>query len=379
MTTAIHVPLHCIRHTKIGGTEFAIYNLLRGMAAIDAPVTVTHGRDADLSPAFLAWMRGEPRITSRRAGGLPGPKGIRFAEECLFEWRRRDADWALYPNYFCPPPRPFARGLRATILHDIQYRVLPQYHSAERRAWLDFYLPRLFASADAVVLISRSELSLVEEHFGAAAAARCDVVPNAIDWDRFARPSGDEPAPEVARRIAHPYVLTVCHQFPHKNLATLLRAFVRVAARDPDIRLYMVGTASPANRAFVRANCPEEMLDRIEMLGFVDDADIGTYYRHARLFALPSLYEGFGMPAVEALGHGIPTLVGNLRALPEVTLGRAHYVEDPLDVGEWAERLEALLRSDERPTADTVALIRETYRPATVAAALIDVLEARSH
>lgn len=374
MTQTIHVPLYTIRHGQIGGTEFAVYNLLRGLAAAGPQVVLSYGRDADLSKDFLHWARSHDRMTLDRSGGLPGPKAVRFAEETLYQQRGRDGNWAIFPNYFCPPAIRRGNGRNCVILHDIQYKRYPQYHSAKRRAWLDFYLPRMFAAADAVVLISHSELALVREYFGDAIAERCSVVHNAIDFGRL---EGGTPG-NAGPAGAHRYILSVCHQFPHKNVTTLLDAFARVARRDPALHLYLVGSASEANRAFVSSALPEAVRDRVHLTGFVSDADLGQLYARAEIFVLPSLYEGFGMPAVEALGMGVPTLVSNAYALPEVTLGYAGLIDDPLDADAWAGKIEATIASGNRPTTEQVAHVRATYHPTTIAKTLLLAMESHA-
>lgn len=370
---AIHLPLYAIRHAKIGGTEWSIYNLVKGLLQAGARVSLTYGRDGDLSPEFTAWIAQTPAIQAYRRGGLPGPKNVRFLEETLFGLRGTDDEWVLFPNYFSPPRLGRSRRRRAVILHDIQYRVLPQYHSAKRRAWLDAYLPFMFRNVDRVSLVSRSEAALVREHFGEAAAAKCVVVPNAIDWTRF---EGDEsvlPA-HVRARLDGRYILAVCHPFPHKNVATLLRAFGRVAAEDAAVQLYLIGAASDRNREFIQLQLPAAHAARVHILGFVDDQALGAYYAHATLFAHPSVYEGFGMPAVEAMGFGLPTLVSRAYSLPEVTLDAADYVDDPLSEDEWHARLLAALARPTRLDPAIVAKIHGTYAPAAVGGLMIDAL-----
>lgn len=373
----IDIPLYAIRHGRIGGTEFAIYNLIRGLADAGARLAVDYGKDADLSPDFIEWARGHSGISLHRRGGLPGPKDVRFLEESWFANRRGSGRWALYPNYFCPPTLwSRRRRRRCVMLHDIQYKRYPEYHSPKRIAWLDHHLPRMFRAADAVILISHSELALVREYFGEEAAARCDVVHNAIDFDRLESGS-DTSGDALNAMLDRPYILSVCHQFPHKNVGTLLRAFAIVAERMPDVQLYMVGSASEANQAFIRAALPAHLHDRVRVTGFVSDADLGRFYARARLFVLPSLYEGFGMPAVEALGLGVPTLVSNAYALPEVTMGHARLVNALHDPESWASSIRTMLESGERPAPDVVAHVRSTYAPRAKAEALLTALRAR--
>ncbi|MDH2357122.1 glycosyltransferase family 1 protein [Bradyrhizobium sp. SSUT112] len=375
MVGSLTIPLFAIRHKQIGGTEFAIYNLIRGLAQTSVQTEVFYDREQHLSPEFGAWLKGNSQIASVPSLEIPGPKNIRFLQETLFEWGRRKSGWVLYPNYFVPPRRPFSTHQASVILHDIQYKVLPNYHSAARKAWLDTYLPWLLNRADSIVLISQSEKHYVEQFFGVKPAEKCDVVYNAIDWDRFA---GYESAPSnrLTELLSRPYLLTVCHQFPHKNLQTLLTAFDQLAGRHPDLQLYMVGTDSASNREFVATKLSATR-ERVRLLGFLSDQDLGLLYRNAKLFVLPSLYEGFGMPAVEALGLGTPILVSGTTALPEVTLGLGSYVENPKDVDAWIWQIDSMISANDRPTPATVQKLRNTYSPLSIAQSLLSVLRKR--
>lgn len=370
----IHIPLYAIRHGKIGGTEFAIYNLIRGLAEATSNTKLYYGSKSDLSGEFLKWGNLSKNISFVECGNIPGPKGVRFLQESVFEIRRSDRQWAIYPNYFCPIS--FRKTKRCVILHDIQYKRYPEYHSKKRRQWLDLYLPKMLRYAESIILISESELSLVREYFGDDVAARCDVVHNAIDFCRF-NDSDLLASPEVRRHTKHRYILSVCHNFPHKNVRTIIDAFIRLAKSDQDLHLYLVGATSTRNRELVVADVPDYIRKRIHLTGFITDADLGVYYANARMFVLPSLYEGFGMPAVEALGLGVPTLVSNAYALPEVTMGYAGLIDDPLDVTTWTAAMEAMLASDIRPSADQILHIRASYHPTTIANRLLSVLARR--
>jgi glycosyltransferase involved in cell wall biosynthesis len=377
MPDSIEVPLFAVRHKQIGGTELAIYNLVTGLATSTAELRIIYDRDEHLSAEFRAWLSHNPNLNRTVGLRIPGPKNIRFFQETLFEWCRRNSQWVLYPNYFVPPRRPFSRQLSAVILHDIQYKVLPAYHSASRKAWLDFYLPWMFQRADAVILISQSEKRYVEEFFGSKAAEKCDVVYNAIDWDRFDRHFENPPNSHITELLSRPYLLSVCHQFPHKNLQTILQAFEQLARRHSDILLYMVGVDSASNREFIATQLSDEAQGRVKLLGFLSDQDLGSLYREAKLFVLPSLYEGFGMPAVEALGMGTPILVSGTTALPEVTLGLGNYVENPKDVHAWVTQIDAQLSANNRPTPEVMEKTRRAYSPTSIAQSLISVLRNR--
>jgi glycosyltransferase involved in cell wall biosynthesis len=103
--------------------------------------------------------------------------------------------------------------------------------------------------------------------------------------------------------------------------------------------------------------------------GFIPDAQLGGLYRGASVFVLPSLFEGFGMPAVESMALGAPTLVSGLPVLREVTLGRARYIENPVDPHEMAERIGDILKEGDaaRPSGELRCEIRQRFAPETIA------------
>jgi glycosyltransferase involved in cell wall biosynthesis len=111
--------------------------------------------------------------------------------------------------------------------------------------------------------------------------------------------------------------------------------------------------------------------ERVQLTGFVDDHALAQWYTHAEIFVFPSLFEGFGMPPVEALSFGLPTLVARATALPETTMGLAQFVENPLDAREWAARVVDILRSPAayRPAATDVLRLRAEYDPVRIGGA----------
>jgi glycosyltransferase involved in cell wall biosynthesis len=105
---------------------------------------------------------------------------------------------------------------------------------------------------------------------------------------------------------------------PHKGLDVLLDAFTRLAADDPDLELTLAGSDDIASRC-----AGHEYGDRIRTPGFVSDEELREIYRAATVFCMPSRYEGFGLPALEAMAAGVPVVVSDAGALPEVTGGAA--------------------------------------------------------
>ena len=188
----------------------------------------------------------------------------------------------------------------------------------------------------------------------------------------------DQPRPRD-----RPYILSVAAQYPHKNLETLIRAFAIVARGNADIQLVLCGQSYnglhgvTGTRTGVAPLIDELGLkDRVELTGFVDDAMLARWYQHAELFAFPSIFEGFGLPPVEAIGFGLPTLTTAETAIPEITMGNAVTVSAPLDPEEWADKIVTILSDPDRyrPGGTAIMKLKAFYDPARIAAGYVAAL-----
>jgi glycosyltransferase involved in cell wall biosynthesis len=351
-----------------------LYNLLIGIAAQHARATVLCGSRQNLAKDFLTLLDENQRLQLLEAGGV----GSRFVAEqraCLQSGLSADA--ILFPNYYVPPVLPRRLGRVGVVIHDFQYRHFPQYFSARKRAWLRVSQAAAMRLADRVIVISNFVRDDALRLYGDRFSDKIVVIPNALSWARFAAGIGG------ARPCASRYVLAVAAQYPHKNLETLIRAFALVARADADIQLVLCGQSYTAlSGVMARRVDLSELIEtlglahRIRLTGFIDDDALAQWYGHAEMFVFPSLFEGFGMPPVEALSFGLPTLVSNATAMPETTMGLAHLVDNPHDPGEWAAHILSILRAPEdyRPNPDDVLKLRARYDPVRIGAAYLQAL-----
>jgi glycosyltransferase involved in cell wall biosynthesis len=365
---------HFVQTGRVGGAEQMLYNLLRGLIANVVDTTLICGDERNISPAFLAEIATAQSLRILTAGG----NSARFIAEQLACLRTDiSADAVLFPNYYVPPITPRRLGRVGVVIHDFQYRHFPQYFSRKKRAWLHLSQSLTMRLADRVIVISDFVRRDAIRWFGERIADRIVVIPNALSWDRF------ETGPDRPRPLLRPYILSVAAQYPHKNLATLLRAFAIVARKDRDVQLVLCGQLYAQLHGVGGAGGDISGLigelglsDRVMQTGFVDDPTLADWYRHAEFFVFPSLFEGFGMPPVEALGLGLTVLTTRATAIPEVTMGLAQMVEDPLSVEEWADKLIALLAKPSawRPSPSDVARLRDVYRPERIARSYLAAL-----
>lgn len=349
------LPLFAVR-TPMGGTESSIYNFTRALVSAGADLKIAMSRDEYLSPEFIAWLKRAP-LSVVRYPSWGAHHQFRFIEESWFALLDRSSH-VLYPNYFIPPFRP-RQAFSGAIILDIQCKTFPEYFGKRRLQWLQMQHQRMIKLADRIMFISEFERQQMFKYYGTAYADRTDVIHVPIDWSRY----DGEASPKVRELAKKRFIFAVAHPYPHKNMDTLIAAFGIVASKDKDLALVLSGKPAPTIQAAADKLQPDAR-SRVHFTGFVSDADLGALYRSANVFATPSRYEGFGMPAIEALGFERPVLVSDAGSLREVTLDRANYLPPYATPEEWAEALGALI--DKPGDAALARKVRDLYAPKAI-------------
>lgn len=238
----------------------------------------------------------------------------------------------------------YCRAKHVVTMHDFATLDHPEWTSKSFNTLYRFLLPRLAKRADAIIAISEYTKSRILYHTGID-ESKISVIKNGVD-DRFFIKTGSDFKSQIMPKYKIPserYILSVSSIEPRKNIGSLLRAWEKIQHQvDDDICLVLVGRQNP--KIFSDAglkNIPE----RVCFTGFVDDEDLATLYQNALLFSYVSLYEGFGLPPLEAMAAGIPVLTSNTTSIPEV-VGDKAIIVNPLSVSEIAENLLVLLGSD---------------------------------
>ena len=251
---------------------------------------------------------------------------------------------ALYHStYYLMPYRPPAPTV--VTLHDFIPYLFPQYYSRARRAAIHAATNLAIRRADAIIAISQTTRSDLCRILGVK-PERVRVTPLAAD--PFFAPASPEEILDLRRRYQLPeqYVLYVGSNKPHKNLVSLIEAFA-LLAREPargDLRLLIVGTWDPRYPE-ARARVSELGLEsRVRLASGASDELLRAHYVAASVFVMPSMYEGYGSPLMEAMASGAPSVCGP--ALAE-TAGDAATIVEVNDADEVARTLARILDSPE--------------------------------
>jgi glycosyltransferase involved in cell wall biosynthesis len=272
-------------------------------------------------------------------------------------------DVLFAPNFVPPPTR--SRRVVLTV-HDLAFKRFPETAPLATRRWLSRLDASLSRASQVIVVSEQTRRDLLESSPRAARLTdRLTVVPLGVDTAFFRPPDADD-VERVRRRcsIEGPFLLSLGGIEPRKNLPALIRAY---ASLPDDVRptLVIAGPVAPWNPEgwdLVRPSLealPASVRDRVVVTGYVSEQEKVALLGGAEALVYPSLYEGFGLPILEAMACDTPVLTSNVSALPD-TAGGAALLVDPNDTEDIAAGMERLL---------TDAPLREQLRAAGTARA----------
>jgi len=302
-----------------------IRNLLRELGRLDhTNEYVLLSRQADLTvaeqlgPNFRSVLEPSPNYSIREQFHVP--------------WllHRLKPDVYHAPHYVLPPA---VRCRKVVTIHDCIHLMFPQY--LPNRAAYAYAKASMWNAAkrsDRILTVSEASKRDIL-HFFNVPPEKVDVVYNAID-ERFWNAPAEEDIARVRERyqLDHGFVLYVGNIKPHKNLVRLIEAFAELRKKSgfDDMKLLIIGDEISKLPALRRAVHSHKLHKHVRFLGYLSDDTLAALYRLAAVFVFPSLYEGFGLPPLEAMASGTPVVTSNVSSLPEVA-GDAAVLVDPYD------------------------------------------------
>lgn len=309
-----------------------IRNLVTELAALDRDTAyVLLTRRDDLGSAAAAGPNFAARVETCRPYSIAEQWRIPQAVAQV------SADLLHEPHYVLPV---LTRCKTVVTIHDCIHLRFPQYLPGRTAAVYAHTMIRLAArKANRILTVSDASKKDIL-HYTGVAEDKVVVIQNGLDA-RFATAPTEEEIDRVQQRfqLTHPFVLYVGNIKPHKNIERLIAAFASMRDDGPaDLKLVVVGDETSRHPGLRQAVHRHRLDKHVRFFGFQPAATLVVFYRLARAFVFPSLYEGFGLPPLEAMANGAPVVTSNVSSMPEVT-GDAAVLVDPYDVASIADGL----------------------------------------
>lgn len=319
---------------KTGDRTYTL-GLLRGLAQIEAEWRSEFAFDILLDAPDTQGLL--PSGAGFETHVIPAKNSRLWTLFALPKWAWRARPSLIHTQYLAPGPLPCPF---VCAIHDVVWRALPHTFPPKDRAIMNLLMPLSARLSRRVLTISKSSKRGIMRYLRVP-DSKIEITPCAVDA-RFFEAVSDAQIAALRQKYAlgdAPYVLSVGVLQPRKNVPRLIAAFDILRRKHEDFPFQLVVTGKPgwgADADLARKN------PQIRFTGYVRDEELPILYAGATVFAYPSLYEGFGLPVVEAMAANCPVLTSNRSSLPEVA-GQAALLVDPYRVEEVARGLETLL------------------------------------
>jgi glycosyltransferase involved in cell wall biosynthesis len=226
---------------------------------------------------------------------------------------------------FCNTAPLFVKNQIITV-HDLSFKIHPEWFSKQFSTFYNFMIPAICANAKAIITVSNSSKKELHDILGIS-NDKISVVYNAVA--SIFEDKQDEK--DINSPIDGDYVLTVSSHHPRKNYKRLIEAFKLI--NNKNLKLCIVGNV---NKHF--SDVDIEVDENVIFVQNLDDLELKNYYRHASLFVFPSVYEGFGIPIIEAMQFNVPVCVSDIPVFHEICGDNAAYF-DPFSVNDIKNKI----------------------------------------
>lgn len=313
--------------TQSAGIHYYTHHLVKELAELDNEFEL-----------FLFRKNEEPKYTGAHQITIPSRSWnilfrlYRTAFEIPRYTKNNNLDVIVEPAHFGPLRTP--KGVfSVTVIHDITPLLFPQWHPFVSALLQRMFLPKILENTDLIITNSHCTKSDLLNHLnipeGKIEVAHLGISDEFVPTNR----------PDVLAKygIYKDYILCQGTIEPRKNLIALIKAYDRLRQSNEDIKdqLILAGGVGWKNKRMLKIREQSEYKDDIIFLGYVDREDMPALYTGAQLFAFPSLYEGFGLPLLEAMACGVPIAASERGSIPEIGSSYPKYF-DPENIDEMS-------------------------------------------
>lgn len=262
-----------------------------------------------------------------------------------------DRDVTLFFNFIIPPG---VKGKRIAVVHDMAYKAYPETVNKKTLKWLQLTLKKSCRRADAIITVSEFSKQEIVKYLGVP-KEKIIVMANGVDLDIFHPDYGKEEVTALKEifQIQGEYFLYLGTLEPRKNIERLVRAYAQMLEewsregilREPP-KLVLAGGKGWLYDSIFETVREFGLDSQVVFTGYVEESQVPVLMKGARAFVFPSLYEGFGMPPLEAMACGTPVLTSTAASLPEV-VGETGILVDPESIEDICHGLKRLAKDDE--------------------------------
>jgi glycosyltransferase involved in cell wall biosynthesis len=300
-----------------GGTGVYTHSLLSAIATASSPhrFTVFVDGNYEYSHDFIC-----PHIAIQKIYFNNGIHRVLWEQTAFVQRLNRLNPDLLFCPFFIKPV--FYGGKTVITLHDLYHRLIPQAIRWDKRLYRRFFIDASMRQSRHIIAISELTKRDAMSEYGVNEGF-ISVVYNGID-DLFRRALDAATRQAVLKKLAIPFdkfLLSVSAQHRNKNFGQLLEAVWKLKQQGKFFPLVIAGNKGDDSEHLSRLVAAYQLGELVKFVGFVGNDDLPALYQSASVFILPSLYEGFGLPLVEAMASGIPVIYANRGALPETANG----------------------------------------------------------
>lgn len=331
-----------VRHKIVGGTESFVNNLISGFIDTDERFTMNIIASRDNANLF------ERYVFDSRIKLLIAPVNSASVYERIIWQNFSMSKFLLKHNIllclepvYCKPILASNKIKFVTVIHDLEALHFPEYHSFFANLWLRIGWRSAARTSNHIIAISEYvRQDIIKTYHVCDEKITTIFDPIIVDVSEQCEFSKVEEKYNIQKEK---YYYTVSKLNPHKNLSTLVKVFGEIKKRnivDIPCKLLISGVNGGMETKLWDIAKEYGLSDELVLTGFVENDVRNCLYANAKAFLFPSVFEGFGMPPIEAICTGVPVITTREACIPEITQNLANYVNNPYDLEEWIERIQ---------------------------------------